>query len=157
MMYGYGSGMGAIWALVIFAIVLPSLLLATALIMGDFRRPPQERHSRSTPEAERLLADRFARGEIDFEEYERLTGTVSWSNQETRLIAFQEDGEPRDAKGDQTFYNVIADDLNFPSCLVGSADDPVRQDQRRVELEAIHQDFGEQQQVHFAVSVRCLE
>ena len=88
---------------------------------------------------------------------ERLTGTVSWSNQEARLIAFQEDGEPRDPEGDQAFYNVIADDLNFPSCLVGSPGDPVRQDQRRVELEAVHQGFDGPQQVHFAVSVRCLE
>ena len=50
---------------------------------------------------------------------ELLTGTVSWSNQETRLIAFHADGEPRDPQGDQTFYNVVPDNLNFPSCLVG--------------------------------------
>src|SRR3954452_9417086 len=88
---------------------------------------------------------------------ERLTGTVPWSNQQTRLIAFEEDGEPRDPEGDQTFYNVIADDMNFPSCLVSKPEDPVRQDRRRVELEAVHQDFGGQAQVHIAVSVRCLE
>ncbi|MEV8506747.1 hypothetical protein AB0368_18305 [Actinoplanes sp. NPDC051475] len=87
---------------------------------------------------------------------ERLTGTVSWSNQETRLIAFEEDGKPQDPEGDQTFYNVIADDLNFPSCLVGTSDEPVRQDQRRVEVEAVHQALDGQQRVHFAVSVRCL-
>ena len=88
---------------------------------------------------------------------ERLTGTVSWSNQQTRLIAFYEDGEPRDPEGDQTFYNVVADDLNFPNCLAGSPGDPVRQGQRRVELEAVHQGFDGRQQVHVAVSLRCLE
>ncbi|HEY0001399.1 MAG TPA: hypothetical protein VGB74_13150 [Actinoplanes sp.] len=87
---------------------------------------------------------------------ERLTGTVSWSNQLTRLIAFQKDGKPRDPEGDQTFYHVIADDQNFPPCLVGRPDDPVREDRRRVELDALHQRFDGPQRVHFAVSVRCL-
>src|SRR3954469_23001257 len=62
---------------------------------------------------------------------ERLTGAVSWSNQETRLIAFQQDGEPQNPEDGQTFYNVIIDDLNFPTCLVGSPGDPIRQDRRR--------------------------
>jgi len=88
---------------------------------------------------------------------ERLTGTVPWSNQQTRQITFEEDGKARDPEGDQTFYNVIADDLNFPGCLIGKPEDPVREDRRRVELEAIHEDFGGPQQVHFAVSVQCLE
>jgi hypothetical protein len=88
---------------------------------------------------------------------ELLTGTVSWSNQETRLIAFHADGEPRDPEGDQTFYNVLPDDLNFPSCLVGGPGGPVREDPRRVELEAIHQGFDGERKVHFAVTLRCLE
>ena len=87
---------------------------------------------------------------------ELLTGTVPWSNDETRLIAFQADGEPPDPEGDQTFYHVVADQLNFPVCLVGRPDDPVREDPRRVELEAVHQGVDGRRQVHFAVSVRCL-
>jgi putative membrane protein len=77
MMYGYGTGMGSIWALIIFAIVLPSLLLAAALIAAQLRRPPQEPHMLPPAhEAERLLAERFARGEIDSEEYERRLATL---------------------------------------------------------------------------------
>jgi hypothetical protein len=57
---------------------------------------------------------------------------------------------------DQTVYHVIADDQNFPPCLVGRPDDPVREDRRRVELDALHQRFDGPQRVHFAVSVRCL-
>ena len=87
---------------------------------------------------------------------ERLTGTVSWSNQETRLIAFRADGEPRRPDGDQTFYIVVADELNYPGCLVGSLDDPVRQDRRRVEVDAVHQSFDGERRVHVALSVRCL-
>ena len=69
MMYGYGSGMGPIWILIIFAIVLPSVLLAAALISAHLGHPPRERHEPPHSEAERLLAGRYARGEIDSDEY----------------------------------------------------------------------------------------
>jgi putative membrane protein len=71
MMYGNGTGMGAIWVLIIFVIVLPCLLLAAASVAGQFRRAPSEPDA-----AERLLAGRFARGEIDAEEYERRLAMV---------------------------------------------------------------------------------
>jgi putative membrane protein len=68
MMYGYGSGMGLIWILVIFAILLPSVMLAAALIGAQLRHPPHT-HELPPSEAERLLAGRYARGEIDTDEY----------------------------------------------------------------------------------------
>lgn len=88
---------------------------------------------------------------------ERLTGTVRWSNQQTRLIAFEPDGVPHNPGDSQVFYQVVADELNFPGCLIGHGEDPVREDPRRVELDAIHQEAGGRQQAHFAASVRCLE
>ncbi|NMO57285.1 SHOCT domain-containing protein [Actinoplanes sp. TBRC 11911] len=72
MLYGSGTGMSAIWALVIFAIVLPTMLLSVALIMAHFRQPSSPPGS----DVERVLADRFARGEIDSEEYERRLATL---------------------------------------------------------------------------------
>jgi hypothetical protein len=88
---------------------------------------------------------------------ESLTGTVTWSNQNDRLIAFEADGEKRNPLDGQVLYHVISDELNFPSCLIGTASDPVRLDPRRITLEAIHRDFGGPQQTHVAMSVRCLD
>ncbi|MFG1609753.1 SHOCT domain-containing protein [Actinoplanes sp. NPDC049265] len=75
MMY-YGHGMGIGW-IPILAVVLAALLAAAALIGTQLRRPPRE-PSGTTLEssAERLLAERFARGEIDAEEYERRLSTL---------------------------------------------------------------------------------
>jgi hypothetical protein len=99
---------------------------------------------------------------------ERLTGTVTWSNEETRLIAFELDGEVRDPLRGDTFYSVIGDWVDaaetihgsgtgYPTCLAGRPNDPVRTDRRRIEMEALHQDTGAPQNHHFAVSVRCLD
>jgi putative membrane protein len=76
MMY-YGHGMGAGWLLMVFAIVLPTLAIAAGLIAvplwrGSARPPAAGR----APEAELLLGDRFARGEIDAEEYEQRLRTL---------------------------------------------------------------------------------
>ncbi len=80
MMYGYGSGMGGwgyalmaigmvlFWGAVIYGIV--------ALVRHTRRDDPQIRETAepAAPEPERLLAERFARGEIDEGEYhQRLT------------------------------------------------------------------------------------
>jgi putative membrane protein len=73
MMY-YGHGMGAGWTLIIFAVALPALLLAAGLVIAQLRRVPGEPPLPVGPTwrgAEHILADRFARGEIDAEEYER--------------------------------------------------------------------------------------
>ncbi|MET8149453.1 hypothetical protein ACIBSW_15410 [Actinoplanes sp. NPDC049668] len=88
---------------------------------------------------------------------ESLTGTVTWSNQNDRLIAFEADGEKRDPLDGQALYHVISDELNFPRCLTATASDPVRLDHRRVTLEAVNRDYGGPQQTHVAMSVRCLD
>ncbi|MBF9134596.1 hypothetical protein I0C86_37555 [Plantactinospora sp. S1510] len=99
---------------------------------------------------------------------ERLTGTVIWSNEETRLIAFEVDGEVRDPLRGDTFYSVVGDWVDaagtshgsgaeYPTCLAGRPDEPVRTDRRRIEVEALHQGVGGEQKQHFAVSVRCLD
>jgi hypothetical protein len=98
---------------------------------------------------------------------ERLTGTVTWSNQETRLIAFTFDGEVRDPLDGDTFYYVAGDwedaegtihgSAEFPNCLAGQPDVPASMDRHRIELEAIHQHHGGQQKTHIAVFLRCLD
>lgn len=67
MYHGYGMGVG--WNLIVFAILLPSLLLLAGIAIAAFRRSPRSTE-RSAPDAERVLADRFARGEIDQQDYE---------------------------------------------------------------------------------------
>ena len=72
--YGYGMGAGgwilmslsavALWALVVVAVV------AVIRAVGRSERPPEVTGS-PTAMAEHTLADRFARGDIDAEEYQR--------------------------------------------------------------------------------------
>jgi putative membrane protein len=68
MSHGYGMGVG--WLLIVFAIVLPTLLLAAGLLIAQYQRNPAAT-SPQEPQAERVLADRLARGEIGAEEYEQ--------------------------------------------------------------------------------------
>ncbi len=76
MMY-YGHGMGVGWSLIVFAVVLPILILATVLIVNQLRGTPAASLSPGpVPDAERVLADRFAHGEIDAEEYEQRLRTL---------------------------------------------------------------------------------
>ena len=76
MMY-HGYGMGAAWPLIIFAVVLPTLLLVVGLLAGQFLRAPGAAAPQApAPDAERVLADRLARGEINPEEYEQRLHTL---------------------------------------------------------------------------------
>jgi putative membrane protein len=77
MMY-YGNGMGTGWLMmVIFAIVLPALAIAAGLIAVPlWRGPAKPPAANRASEAELLLGDRFARGEIDTEEYEQRLRTL---------------------------------------------------------------------------------
>jgi putative membrane protein len=75
MMYN-GHGMGIAWTLMIVAVVLPVLLIAVALVVTQLRREPDQPSSAAVPPAERVLADRFARGEIDSDEYEHRLHTL---------------------------------------------------------------------------------
>jgi putative membrane protein len=75
MMYGYGMGAG--WTLMVFVIALPALLIAAGLLFVQFRRDATDRPAPDArPDAERVLAGRFARGEIDGEEYEQRLYTL---------------------------------------------------------------------------------
>ena len=70
MYHGYGMGMGAAWTLIAFAIGLPTLLIVVGMILAQVRRSPvQPAPSDPIPGAERILADRFAQGQIDADEY----------------------------------------------------------------------------------------
>jgi hypothetical protein len=93
---------------------------------------------------------------------ERLTGTVTWSNQDTHSILFEADGG---AAGKTQQYAVVGDDWTdvtgidhsggYPDCLSAQRSDTVRTDRRHVELGAIYPtlDDGVGQ---IAVSVQCL-
>ncbi|MBQ1020917.1 hypothetical protein KBX71_23995 [Micromonospora sp. D93] len=98
---------------------------------------------------------------------ELLVGVVTWSNEQTRLVAFEEDETARRPLDGDTIYSVIAESWQdvggtlhhggtYPTCLAGEKDDPVSTDRHRVELEVLHRDTGGQPQ-HIAVHVRCLD
>ncbi|GAA2607574.1 SHOCT domain-containing protein [Paractinoplanes durhamensis] len=74
MMY-HGSGMGVGWSLIGFAIVLPTLFLLAGLVVAQFHWGQGGPES-PAPDAERVLAGRFARGEIDQEDYEQRLRTL---------------------------------------------------------------------------------
>ncbi|MET7706430.1 hypothetical protein [Micromonospora sp. NPDC005413] len=98
---------------------------------------------------------------------ELLVGTVTWSNDQTRSIAFEEDEALRGPLDGDTIYSVIAEswqdvsgtlhhDGTYPTCLAGEKDGPVSVDRHRVELEVLHRDTGGQPQ-HIVVHVHCLD
>ena len=80
MMYGYGNGIGG-WGYALMAIGMVlfwgAVIYGIAALVRYTRRdspPARDRAEPRAPEPERLLADRFARGEIDEGEYhQRLT------------------------------------------------------------------------------------
>lgn len=86
-MYWYGHGMGGwgfglmafsfllFWALVIVAIVLLVRYFGRAGRQGGSFPPPGS-YGPPGSTAEQLLAERFARGEIDEEEYQRRLNTL---------------------------------------------------------------------------------
>ena len=96
MMYWYGSGMSGwgyalmtvsmilFWGAVIFGIVMLVRHFGRNGQPPAEPRPPQSAESPQSPE--RLLAQRFARGEIDAEEYRR------------RLAVLQGGGRPADGQ-----------------------------------------------------------
>jgi hypothetical protein len=98
---------------------------------------------------------------------EPLVGTVTWSTDETRSIAFEEDGAPRSPHDGDTIYSMIAEswqdvsgtlhhDGTYPTCLADAENEPDSMDRHRVELEVLHRDTGAQPQ-HIAVHVHCLD
>ncbi|WP_144057024.1 hypothetical protein [Micromonospora lupini] len=94
-------------------------------------------------------------------------GVVTWSNEQTRSIAFEEDGTARRPLDGDTTYSVIAEgwqdvggtlhhDGTYPSCLAGEKGDPVSTDRHRVGLEVLRRDTGGHPE-HIVVHVRCLD
>jgi putative membrane protein len=79
MMYTYGSHMsGWGYALEIICTILfwGLLVLAVAVAVGYLSRDRRDRTAAAPPTAEQVLAGRFARGEIDAEEYQRRLDTL---------------------------------------------------------------------------------
>ena len=71
MMWGYGPGMGMLMSLGTL-LVLGALIAGLVVLIRQLNRPaagPAEPSATVRPSAESTLADRFARGEIDEEEY----------------------------------------------------------------------------------------
>lgn len=96
-----------------------------------------------------------------------LTGTVTWSNVNTRLIAFETDGVVRKPDDGDTIYSVLADSWQdvegtihsggtYPTCLAAKGDDPVSMDRHRAELTVVEWATGDTQGMRVAVRVRCL-
>lgn len=78
MMYWYGHGMsgwgwfGASLGMIVFwALIITVLVLLFRGLGRSTPGGPRNVASRTTPSAEELLAERFARGEIDEDEYQR--------------------------------------------------------------------------------------
>ncbi|MEU8261450.1 hypothetical protein AB0C02_12625 [Micromonospora sp. NPDC048999] len=97
-----------------------------------------------------------------------LTGTVTWSNAETRLIAFEADGVVSKPDDGDSVYSVLTDswqgvegtihsDGTYPTCLGGGESHPVSTDHHRAELTVIDWDTGGAQWMHVAVRIRCLD
>jgi len=75
MFYGHGPGMG--WSMIVVAVAVPALIIAAVLLLAQIRRGPEIPSAPDPiPGAERTLADRFARGELDTEEYEERLRTL---------------------------------------------------------------------------------
>jgi putative membrane protein len=80
MMYGYGTGMTA-WGYVLMIAALVAVVgLVTMGVLLLIRsqaasRRPATEHTRRQP-AERILEQRFARGEVDEDEFQHTTGLL---------------------------------------------------------------------------------
>jgi hypothetical protein len=51
---------------------------------------------------------------------------------------------------------LIAERGAYPPCLAGTADDPIRQDVRRVQVTAVQVNYGGKEDVNIAVTAKCL-
>jgi putative membrane protein len=69
---GLGVGLGWIWMLVFWALLIGGIVWAATRLSPGSRDP-----SASSDGARRLLDERFARGEIDAEEYRELRNTLT--------------------------------------------------------------------------------
>ena len=98
---------------------------------------------------------------------ERLTGTVTWSNSDTRMFAFTTDEEADNPTAGDAIYHVLGDwedtqgtahgSESFPTCLAGKPGDAVNIERRSVAIVAVRSSLGGPQKTNIAVLVRCLE
>ena len=73
MMWGWGSGFGWIWMLIVWAVVIGGVVWIVTQL--STRNGPRERGGPS--DARSILDERFARGEIDEAEYRRIRDELS--------------------------------------------------------------------------------
>ena len=73
MMWGWGSGFGWIWMLIVGAVVIGGVVWIVTQL--STRNGPRERGGSS--DARSILDERFARGEIDEAEYRRIRDELS--------------------------------------------------------------------------------
>lgn len=65
MMYGHGNGMSG-WA---YAVMIPAALVLAGLVVAGVLALIRIRNAARRPGAEQILEERFARGEVDEEEF----------------------------------------------------------------------------------------
>ncbi len=71
----WGFGMGWIWMILVWVVIIGGVVWAvTRLSPGSDGRP---RDAGNADSARRILEERFARGEIDVDEYRRLRDELS--------------------------------------------------------------------------------
>lgn len=82
MMFWYGHGVsGWGWFAMSVSMILFWALIITAVVLlfRTLNRPQEHTHAPAIPSPEQILGERFARGEIDEEEYQRRLHTLSAS------------------------------------------------------------------------------
>jgi hypothetical protein len=98
---------------------------------------------------------------------EPLAGTVTWSNEGTRLFVVDVDGQPPDPSDGDPVFQLATDDWtdpngtiraegSYPECLAGTPGEPVTTDRHRIALEVIHRGYDGPHRTHLAVAVHCL-
>ena len=73
MMWGWGSGFGWIWMLIVWAVVIGGVVWAVTQLSARSGTPGRG----GSDDARRILDERFARGEIDEDEYRRIRDELS--------------------------------------------------------------------------------
>lgn len=73
MMWGWGSGLGWMWMILVWALVIVGVVWVVTQLSARNRTPGQD----GSGDARRILDERFARGEIDEDEYRRIRDELS--------------------------------------------------------------------------------
>ncbi len=66
---GFGMGFGGIGMILIWVLVIAAVIIAVKWLLGDSSGSASNRNTEKTPL--QILEERYARGEIDREEYEQ--------------------------------------------------------------------------------------